>query len=353
MKVAIDAQLTVGTATGIGEFVRGLVAALEARGTDVVALSEPKLDPWRFDRRVWWDQMLLPQRARASGADVLHCASGTMPFTVAMPTVLTVHDVAWLRVQAHAKAYARYYFGKFSVDRYRAASAIAVDSAFSRDELLAVVPDLDASRVSVVYPGVAHDYCALERERYGDGKTILVVGTVERRKNLEVVIEALQYLRDARVISVGPFTPYQEDCLAKAAVLGVRERVEFRGYIDRSELLQLYATCAVVAVPSLYEGFGYAAAQALCAGTPVVVSDASSLPEVVGSDGRVVPVDSIDGWVDALRYALDGHADDRAREARARSIDRFEWAKSAADMAAIYESVVLAPSWERKSVVSP
>ena len=99
MKIAIDAQLTVGTATGIGEYVTGLVSALRDRDVDVVELLEPNLDPWRFDRRVFWDQILLPQRARQSGADILHCASGTVPLTASLPTVVTVHDVAWLRVK--------------------------------------------------------------------------------------------------------------------------------------------------------------------------------------------------------------------------------------------------------------
>ena len=91
MIVAIDMQLAVGNATGIGEYVSGLAPALRERGVGVIELREPKLDPWRFDRRVAWDQIVLPQRARASGADLLHCASGTMPLHVSIPTVVTVH----------------------------------------------------------------------------------------------------------------------------------------------------------------------------------------------------------------------------------------------------------------------
>ena len=136
VRVALDAQLGVGTATGIGEYVNGLAAALRRRGVDLVELREPRLDPWRFDRRVRWDQTVLPLRARSSGADVLHCASGTMPLLRPMPVVVTVHDVAWLHVQGHARAYARYYFGKFSLAQYRAAAAIVVDSSFSRGALL-------------------------------------------------------------------------------------------------------------------------------------------------------------------------------------------------------------------------
>ena len=336
MKVAVDAQLAVGTATGIGEYVRGLVEALRRTGLDVIELDEPRLDPWRFDRRVFWDQVLLPQRARHSDADLLHCASGTVPLSRSMPVVVTVHDVAWLRVQSHARPYARYYFGKFAIERYRRADAIAVDSEFSRSELLDVMPELDPARVRVVYPGVSQDYCTLER-RTGDGQTILVVGTVERRKNMEALVRALPRLNGARIVSVGPFTPYQDECAALAESLGVRDRIEFRGYIPRADLLELYATAAVVAMPSRYEGFGYAPAQALCAGTPSVVSDQASLPEIVGNDAPVVPVDDVEAWGAVLGAALRGEYDARAAATRSGAIKRFAWVKSAADMIGTYE----------------
>ena len=328
MRIAVDAQLTVGTATGIGEYVTGLVAGLRDRGVDVVELSDPGSDPWRFDRRVIWDQMTLPRRARASGAALLHCASGTMPLaSPGMPVVVTVHDVAWLQTQSHARSYARRYFGGFSLARYREAAAVFVDSEFSRAQLLNAATDLNEERVSVVYPGVAADFCSLLRGA-GDGRTILVPGTVERRKNLELVVRALPSLPDARAISVGPSTPYRQECEALAASLGVSGRIEFRGYVSREALLDLYARCAVVAVPSRYEGFGYALAQALCAGAPCVASDAGSLPEVARSDAPVLPVDDVVAWSRALSRALGGECDERAASVRAGAIARLGWSTS-------------------------
>ena len=339
MRVALDAQLSIGTATGIGEYVRGLAGALRSDGLDVVELTEPKLDPWRFDRRVYWDQVLLPRRARAARVDVLHCASGTVPMSVRVPVVVTVHDVAWLRVQAHAPLYARYYFGAFSVERYRRAARIAVDSKFSRSELLWVLDGYDPGRVHVVYPGVSEDYCKLER-RGGDKRTILVVGTVERRKNLDAIIRVLPALEGARIVVVGPPTAYQDECVKLAEKLGVMDRIELRGYISRAELLELYATCAVVAVPSRYEGFGYAAAQAMCCGTPTIVSDRSSLPEVVNGDATVVPVDDLPGWTDKLARALRGEFDERAAQARDRAIARYSWLASARSMEQVYAAAL-------------
>lgn len=341
MIVALDMQLAVGHATGIGEYVRGLGPALRDCGVEVIELREPRLDPWRFDRRVLWDQLLLPQRARASGAELLHCASGTMPLRTRMPTVVTVHDVAWLKVQRHTRPYARYYFGTFALQRYPQAAAIVVDSAFSRAELLAVV-DAPPGRVHVVYPGVSTDYCGLRRAPNGE-RTILVPGTVERRKNLEVLIRALPSLPSgSRIISVGPSTPYRAECERLAQQLGVAQRLEFRGYVAREQLLGLYASCALVAVPSRYEGFGYPAAQALCAGTPVVVSDAAALAEVAAGASPVAATDDEAAWSREIGAILDdpAQAHTRAQAQREHAIVRFSWATSARAMRGVYETAL-------------
>jgi len=334
-------QLAVGQATGIGEYVTGLAWALREQGVEIIELREPRLDPWRFDRRVVWDQLLLPSRARASGANLLHCASGTMPLRVPMPAVVTVHDVAWLKVQQHARPYARYYFGPFAVRRYARAAGIVVDSQFSRSELLEVV-QVPADRVHVVYPGVADDYVSLER-RPAPEAFVLVPGTVERRKNLEVLIRAMARLpSNVRLVSVGPHTPYREECERLADERALGARVDFRGYVARDELLELYASCALVAVPSRYEGFGYAAAQALCAGTPVVVSDAASLPEVAAGSAPIASAQDEEAWAHEIAriVANPAQANEYAAAQRERAIARFAWRTSAAAMRGVYETAL-------------
>ena len=340
MIVALDTQLAVGTSTGIGEYAQGLSRALQQCGVRVIELSEASLDPWRFDRRVVWDQVLLPQRARASGAQLLHCASGTMPLRSPLPAVVTVHDVAWLKVQQHTRPYARYYFGKFALQRYRGASAIIVDSEFSKSELLGVA-DLPAKNVRVIYPGVADDYCELD-DSAGREPFVLVPGTVEPRKNLEVLVRALAHVPRARLVSVGPLTPYARQCADLAGELGVADRFEMRGYVPRAQLLELYARCALVAVPSRYEGFGYAAAQALCAGAPLAISDCPALLEVAGAFAPAFPAGDTQAWGGAVQTALDDPqgARERARRARPAAVERFSWESSARGAIAVYESVL-------------
>jgi glycosyltransferase involved in cell wall biosynthesis len=104
-------------------------------------------------------------------------------------------------------------------------------------------------------------------------------------------------------------------------------------------LLALYREAGVVAVPSRYEGFGYPAAQALCAGVPCVVSDRTSLPEIVGDDGGIASIDDADAWTSMLEAALRGDWEQRASSARASAIARFSWEASASEIRRLYESL--------------
>jgi glycosyltransferase involved in cell wall biosynthesis len=336
--VALDTQLAVGTATGVGVYQRDLARALRAENVDVRALCAPWLNPWRFDRRVLWDQVLLPLQAARSGATLLHASGGTMPFVRTLPTVVTVHDLAWHRVQAHTRAYARTYFGKLQARAYKNAAAIVCDSNFSANEFRELV---DASAtIDVVYPGVDERFAAIER--YPDPSPFaLVVGTVEARKNLLVLVEALPSLPALRIVSVGPPTPYADAVRARAAELNVADRVDLSGYVEREQLDALYASATCALVPSTYEGFGYALAEAMCAGVPAIAANASSLVEVAADKIPLVPPDDITAWIDAINTLLDDRdaAAHNADAIREDAIARFSWATAASQMGAIYDRV--------------
>ena len=298
-------------------------------------------DPWRFDRRVIWDQVLLPLYALRSGARLLHCTSGSVPLFASLPIVVTVHDVAWLRgIQSHAPSYARWYFGPFSAQRWRRARRLIVDSHFTRDELLGLVA-IDPARVVVVHPGVDSAFMHVVR-RPGPSPVVLCVGTIERRKNAAVVIEALASIPGARLVCAGPPTSYQAECESLARRLGISDRVTFSGYLEPAELLELYATATLAVAPSRYEGFGYAAAQALCAGIPLLAARSSSLIEVVQDDATLLAPDEPNAWADAMRTIIGAQSDanQRAADARPGATARFAWQRAAAETAAVYRGAV-------------
>jgi glycosyltransferase involved in cell wall biosynthesis len=333
--VALDTQLALGTATGIGVYQHDLAIALRAHGVDVRALQFPGLDPWRFDRRVLWDQVVLPFAAARSGARVLHASAGTMPFVGTLPTVVTVHDMAWLRVQAHTRFYARAYFGTAMRRMYRTAAAVVVDSEFSRDEY-AELSD-DPRPATVVYPGVDARFAAIVRKP-DTAPFVLVVGTVERRKNLLCAIQAIAPIPGLRLISVGPPTPYHAEVQARIVQLGMGDRVELRGFVDRATVDDLYARATVALVPSHYEGFGYAVAEARCAGLPFLAARTSSLVEVAQDAGPLLDPDDASAWTAALHAVLDERegTELRAHADRARAQAHFAWPVAAASLAAVY-----------------
>jgi glycosyltransferase involved in cell wall biosynthesis len=335
VSVALDAQLAVGTATGIGVYQRDLASALRGRGVDVVTLAAPWLDPWRFDRRVVWDQLLLPLLAARSGARLLHASAGTLPALSSLPTLVTVHDLAWLRVQGHTRGYARAYFGRAMRRLYPRAAAVVTDSAFTRDEYRELIGAHD--ELHVVHPGVDARFARIER-RPRERPLLLVVGTVERRKNLVRALEALAAVPDAELIAVGPPTPYLDEVRLRTEALGIADRVALRGYVTRDELDALYASATAALVPSRYEGFGYALAEALCAGLPVIAARSSSLIEVAGDAAPLVDPDDGDGWVDALRALLADRdaAEARAAAARPLAATRFSWNGAAVEYERIY-----------------
>ncbi|GAC1597481.1 MAG: glycosyltransferase family 1 protein [Candidatus Velthaea sp.] len=339
MIVALDTQLAVGTATGIGVYARDLRDALRARGVDVRALSLPALDPWRFDRRVLWDQVLLPAALARSGANVFHATAGTLPFVRALPTVVTVHDMAWLRVQQHTRAYARAYFGALMKRAYRAASLVVVDSRFSQSEYAELSGD--PRPATVVYPGVDARFNGIVR-RPDAQPFALVTGTVEARKNLMRALDVAAAIPELRIVSIGPPTSYTNAVLARAAELGVRDRLELRGYVDRATVDDLYARAALALVPSRYEGFGYAVAEARCAGVPFVAARTSSLVEVADDDEALADVDDLEAWIVATRSILNGRdaAEQRAESRRASAHQRFDWAQAAALLETLYARVV-------------
>src|SRR5665213_210985 len=162
------------------------------------------------------------------------------------------------------------------------AAAVVCDSQFSAGEYRALI-DRDA-RIEVVHPGVDLRFGGIVR-RPDEAPFALVTGTVEARKNLLALVDALPAVPALRVISAGPFTPYADAVRARAAELGVADRIELRGFVTQAELDDLYARAACALVPSRYEGFGYALAEALCAGLPAIASRSSSLIEVAGDDG--------------------------------------------------------------------
>jgi glycosyltransferase involved in cell wall biosynthesis len=190
----------------------------------------------------------------------------------------------------------------------------------------------------------------LLRKRYGIGNQpyILTVGTLQRRKNHLTLVRAFAKLiqrlpqseRLQLVVSGGMGWLY-DDVLAEVQALGMAQHVVFTGFTDEADLPALYRGARVFAFPSLYEGFGLPPLEAMASGVPVVSSNASSLPEVVGEAGLMVDARDDGALADALeRAAMD---DDWRAGAMERGLQRaatFTWQHSAQQLLTVYEHVL-------------
>jgi glycosyltransferase involved in cell wall biosynthesis len=233
------------------------------------------------------------------------------------------------------------------------ADAVVADSqSSSRDA--AEWYGLAEKDITVVYPGVSARFAPTEREealalcsRLGlPREFVLCVGTIEPRKNLVVLLEALARLGAAGLapplVIAGRRGWLSEPFFDKLRDLGLERIVTVLGYVAEDDLPALYSACQMLAFPSLYEGFGLPVLEAMSCGAPVVCSNSSSLPEVGGNAALYVNPQDADGWAAALTRVL-GESELRS-EMRQKGLAQsagFTWERTARSMLSIYERVGL------------
>ena len=338
LRVALETQFAVGTPTGLGVYAAGLAKALRARDdVEVIELQDDSFDLWRFDRRLYWDQVRAPALAARAKADIVHFTGGTLPVRLTHPTVLTLHDVVWLRGVNRGRFYVRWYFGDFQRRLARRADAILVDTNAARADVVDGL-GIDAERVLVVGVGVDDSFFRIER-RVDDPPFVLCVGTVERRKNLITAVEALARIPGLRLVSVGPLTPYADEVRATAARLGLSDRVLLRGYVDDAILRDLYSRAAALVFPSRYEGFGLPPLQALASGVPVIAASIPVTQEVLGACAVFVDPGDARGLAGALSSVV-ASPDEHLIEAGRLHAKTFSWSTVADRVFKQYRAIV-------------
>ncbi len=378
-RVVLNASLWATTgdyrAAGISRHIAGLVGALLQQpevqlalvatnggiarriGDAATVIRLPRWARWPAGR-IACEQAVLPFVLGRGRADLYHSPAYAMPVICPAPAVVTVHDLSFFRLPQTFGRLQGAYLRWATRGAARHAAALIAVSEFTRRETVALLgtpPD----RIHVVPNGVAEEFrpadppaVAAYRARRGlPERFILAVGTVQPRKNLVTVIEAYARLRltmpDPPALVVAGAAGWGRDEVAeRTRALGLEASVRRLGFCDDHELPLLYTAAAVVTVPSLYEGFGLPVVEAMACGTPVIVADTSSLPEVAGDAALRVPATDVEGWVRALRQVLDDPAlAARLSAAGAARAQRFRWSRAAAETVAVYRQVV-ANGWQ-------
>lgn len=295
-----------------------------------------------------WTHLRLSLEMLTHPPDLLFVPAHVLPLAHPRRSVVTVHDLGYLYwPRAHPRK--RWWYLHLST-RYnaRAAKLVIADSAATHDDLVRHY-GVPADKIRVVHlgHGPAHRPPSAEevravRARHGVvGDYVLTVGTLHPRKNLGRLFDAFALARaesgvPCRLVVVGAAGWQAEEIHRQAAELGAD--VQFLGYVPEAELPALLGGAMALAFPSLYEGFGLPALEAMACGTPVVASNTSSLPEVVGDAGLLVPPTDVAALSRALGAVL-RDAGLRA-ELRARGLDRasrFTWRRCAAETLAVLE----------------
>jgi glycosyltransferase involved in cell wall biosynthesis len=278
--------------------------------------------PWPESKpttRVLWEQFTLPTLIRQLHIDVLHSPVNVLPMRMpgSCASVVTLHDLAFLRFPEVLTTPKRLYHRTFTLPSLRQANLIIAVSDSTKQDAHELV-DIPLSHIQTVYTCIDEKFSREDddrniqtfRTKKGlDEGYILYLGTLEPRKNIPALLTAYQRLRQQhhrteKLVLAGGKGWLYDEIFAQVQQLGLENNVLFPGFVPDEEQVRWYQAASVFAYPSLYEGFGIPVAEALVCGTPTVTSTASSLPEAAADIALCVQPDDITALTDALYRAL-------------------------------------------------
>jgi glycosyltransferase involved in cell wall biosynthesis len=372
LAVAIDATPLLGARTGIGVFCAGALGALGARqDLDVRAYAVS----WRrrgrlvplVPRGVQVRQRAMPARPLLAlwrhlehppvewfvgDVDVVHGTNYVVPPTRRAARVVSVHDLTVWRYPelSHGATLVYPEFVRRALD---AGAWVHTHTQFVADEVVGTL-GADPERVRAVFPGVPArrqplDPPEAERGRppiplpEGTRRYVLAVGTIEPRKDYPGLVKAFDRVagdvRDLALVVVGAEGWGAEAFAVALADSPWRNRIVRPGFLADEQLDRLMAGAAVLAYPSVYEGFGFPPIEAMAAGVPVVATAAGSVPEVVGDGAVLVAPGDADALAGAIAHVLDDDAARAALVARGRArAAMFDWEHCGAGLADLYRA---------------
>jgi len=306
--------------------------------------------------RLWTHLRLSWEMARRP-PDLLFVPAHVLPLWRPRRSVATIHDLGYLFFpQAHPRR-RRLELHLSTAWNARVATRVIAVSRATRDDLVRIYR-VPAERVEVVYHGVEErfhpqeDPAALARyhlpERY-----FLYLGTLQPRKNLERLLEAYAHLPAGAptLVLAGARGWYYQRIAATIASLELERRVLLPGYISDQDVPAVLGAATALVYPSLYEGFGLPALEAMACGTPVIASRASSLPEVVGEAGLLVDPLNVEEIAAAMQRLLDDPA--LGQELRRQGLEqarRFTWERCARETMMVLEKALEVGTFERSNV---
>ena len=376
LRIGINGSALLSPLTGIGQYTKNLAEALVASGEvdlwvfylfawsreirtepirNVTKLKEliKKIVPHHYLISRALQQVKFGQGARHRGVELYH-EPNFLTHHFSGPTVITAHDLSWIRYPETHPAERVEIMNRLFPRSLANADHVITDAAYIRDEIIGqfgVSPERITSiplAARSIFRPRSEEECRslLDAHRLKHRSFVLCVGTLEPRKNLDFMIRSYAALPAAfrerhPLVLVGMRGWLTSELESVMQPLVSSGHVRPLGFVADDDLAILYASASVLVYPSLYEGFGLPPLEAMSSGTPVIVSNRSTLPEVVGDAGILIdPADDL-----ALKAALIRLTEDHShwKQRKAESIvqaAKFSWARCANETLAVYRKVL-------------
>ena len=327
----------------------------------------PVASRWPTERRIiriLWEQIAWPWQARQRRLDLLHSMAFVTPLLSRRPAIVTIYDLSFIHFPDRFPRLQRQYLTAMSRRACHHARRIITISESGRQDVHRFF-GVPLERIAVVYPGVdsvykplpAGDVAAFRREKGLPDRFLLHVGTLQPRKNIPVLLEAFARVvksadaerwgghstrsveRDGglHLLLVGGKGWLFDEIFRRVEELGIQKRVHFTGYVPDSELPLWYNAAAAFVFPSVYEGFGMPVVEAMACGTPVIASNASSIPEAAGMAARLFVPQDVEGLAAAITAVIQSPPlQQKMRQQGRRQAASFSWERAGMETAVVY-----------------
>lgn len=364
MKIGIDCRLPAYQMGGISQYVLHLLPALaEIDSENQYTILQSRKDeqdhtPVRknFSQWVSWtpchhrfEREALSLELASHNLDVWHSIDFIPPRRGGKRHVITVHDLNFLFYPQYLTAESRRYYNDQIEWAVAKADVISADSESTRQDIieqLGVSPDKVETVLLAANPVYSTEFSRSQIEetvsKYNLPEDFLLfVGTIEPRKNIPVLIEAMNLLEtDIPLVLVGRKGWNWEPVFETIQASGLEKKIVHLEGIHDAELAHVYHSATLLLQPSHYEGFGLPPLEAMHCGLPVVSSNRASLPEIVGEAGVLLPPDDLSAWVETISSLLS----DEARRAQMREMgyaqaSKFKWEETARKTLELYQRV--------------
>jgi len=318
-------------------------------GTQFEKISQVNIDVSGTLERVAWDSVKFPNRAKSEGADAIHSPDKGPFLKQGMPTVATIHDLLPYLYPDERPIPNRKYW-QLSLRRQATLSDAIVTVSESTKQDLIDIFDVEPDQVHVTPLGTSFSSPSNEeveqvQEIYDISPSrfnILYVGNYNHRKNVDQIVDACRMVSeegaDIQTLLAGSKPPKTQ---LREIAGSFHDRLTFLGYVPDERLEALYGAADLFVYPSSYEGFGLPVLEAMACGTPVITSNASSLPEVVGKAGSTVdPADSEQLADEITCVYLNERLQQKMRKDGLARAEQFNWENTAKETINSYRTIL-------------